>query len=120
MAGFSPYNEKRHPDECLFSQYFKFISVQSDTIELLLCLLALLKASAAINRSVVRGLEGDLCLSAAVCAYSSEVLARSLACVFLRVTACLASLGLVHKAFFVVESLLAGGEYELVAAIFAD
>ena len=87
---------------------------------LVLCLSSCLEASAAVNRTVGRRLEGDLSFAAAVCANSSEVLAGSLACVLLSVTACLASLGLVQKALFVVESLFACGEYEFIAAIFAN
>ena len=99
------------------SNLYQFSPIQT---KLLLFFLALLKASTAIYRSVVGRLEGDLRLSTAVCAYSSEVLARSSACVLLSVAASLASLRLVQKAFFSVESLLTGSEYELVAAILAN
>jgi uncharacterized membrane protein len=87
---------------------------------LVLCFLSLLKASRAIYGSVVGGLEGDLCLSAAVCAYSSEILTRSLAGVLLGIAASLASLRLVQKALLGIESLLACGENKLVAAILAN
>ena len=79
-----------------------------------------LKACAAVNRSVVGGLEVQLCFAAAFCAGCDEILTLGLACVLLSIAASLAALGLVHKAFFLVECLLAGCEYEFIAAIFAN
>ena len=79
-----------------------------------------LTAGAAVDRSVIGRLEGQLCLAAAVRTDSREVLAGSLAAVFLGVPASLASLRFVHEAFFGVESLLTGGEYKFFAAFLAD
>ena len=85
----------------------------------LLSVLTSLEARAAIYRAIAGGLEGYLSLTAALCAGGDKVLSGSSAGVLLCVTACLAALGLVHKAFFLVELLLACGEYELIAALFA-
>ena len=85
----------------------------------LLCVLSCLEASAAVNRSVAGGLEGDLRLTAALCAGGDKVLSLSSASVLLSVAASLAALRLVQKALFLVELLLASGEYELIAALFA-
>ena len=79
-----------------------------------------LKAGAAVYGSVAGGLEGDLCLSAAICAYCREIFTGSSAGVLLCVTASLASLGLVQKAFFRIEFLFACGEDEFLSAILAD
>jgi hypothetical protein len=48
-----------------------------------------------------------------------EVLSGCATCVLLRVAACLAALGLVHKALLFVELLLACSEYEFVTAFLA-
>ena len=79
----------------------------------------LLEAGAAVDRSVIGRLEGQLCLASAIRANRSEVLARCFAAVFLCVAASLASLRLVHEPFFGVEFLLTCGEYEFFAAILA-
>ena len=88
-------------------------------IILFLSILSGFEASAAVYRSVIGGLEGNLSFLSALSAYGGEVLARSLACVLSGVTASLAALGLVQKASFLVESLLACGEYEFSAAFLA-
>jgi hypothetical protein len=75
------------------------------------------EALAAIYRSVLTGLERYTSLAAAACANSSEHLARSLCAALASCTAVLASLGLMLKALFSVELLLAGSENELIAAV---
>ena len=77
------------------------------------------EALAAVYRSVAGGLERNLSFLAASSANGGEHLTLSLACALACVTACLASLGLVLEALLCVEFLLACGEYELVAALFA-
>ena len=77
------------------------------------------EALAAEHGTVGLGLEGNLCLAAATCAGSGEELTGATGAVLAGITACLAALGLVLEAAFSVESLLTGGEHELVAAIFA-
>lgn len=86
----------------------------------LLSVLHCLEAGTAIYRSVTGRLENNLCLTAAVCTYSRVVFTRSSSCVLLCITASLATLGLVHKALFLEESLLTCGEYELFAAFLAN
>ena len=88
-------------------------------MNVLLCVLSCLEASAAVNRSVAGGLEGYLCLTAACCASGDKVLSGSSACVLLSVAASLAALGLIQEALLLVELLLTCGEYELIAALFA-
>ena len=77
------------------------------------------EALAAVYRSVAGGLERNLSFLAASSANGGEHLTLSLGCVLACITACLASLGLVLEALLCVEFLLACGEYELVAALFA-
>ena len=77
------------------------------------------EAVAAIHGTVGLGLEGNLCLAAAACAGSGEELTGATGAVLAGVPACLAALGLILEAALSVESLLTGGEHELVAAIFA-
>ena len=76
---------------------------------------SLLKASAAINRLVLAGLERNSCDSAAIIA--NCLIHR--ACL-LRLAASLAALRLVYKAFLSIELLLAGRENEFLMAVFAD
>jgi hypothetical protein len=76
-------------------------------------------AVAAINRSVVAGLEGNLCFFATTSASSGEKFSCGLACVLLSGTAGFASLGFVLETFFCVKFLFTCGEYEFVAAILA-
>ena len=75
---------------------------------------------AAIYRSVVRGLEGNLCFLAALCACGCKELSGGLACVLSCVAARLTSLGLVLEAALCVELLLACGENEFCAAILTN
>jgi hypothetical protein len=85
-----------------------------------LVFLHLCKALAAINRATVRGLEGNLCLTATSRANSGILLTllsrRILSCV----TALFAALGLVFKALAGIEFLFACGENKFFAAIFAS
>ena len=74
------------------------------------------EALAAENGTVGLGLEGHLGLAAAACAGSGEELTGAAGSVLAGVTAGLAALGLVLEAALCVESLLAGGEHELIAA----
>ena len=78
------------------------------------------EAFAAVYRTVRLWLKRNLSLATACCASCAKVLAwatgGSLACV----TADFAALWLVLEASFSVEFLLAGSEYELVAAFFTD
>ena len=118
--GFTKSDKKEATDKSIASFPYIYMDLQESIQILVLRFLSLLKASRAIYGSVVGGLEGDLCLSAAVCAYCSEILTGCLAGVLLCITASLASLRLVQKAFLCIESLLASGENEFVAAILAD
>ena len=77
------------------------------------------EALAAENGTVGLGLEGNLCFAAAASAGSSEELTGAAGCILAGITALLASLGLVLEAALSIESLLTGGEHELIAAIFA-
>ena len=77
------------------------------------------EALAAEHGTVGLGLEGNLSLTAATGAGSSEELTGSAGSVLAGVTASLAALGLVLEAALSIESLLTGGENELVAALFA-
>ena len=78
------------------------------------------KTVAAINRSVVNGLERKLCFFSAVCTGCGVHFSLRFACIPSCITASFASLRLVLEAFFRIEFLLARGEYEFVAAVFAN
>lgn len=78
------------------------------------------KALAAVYRSVLSGFERNLCLFAASSANSGEHFSFRSRIVFACVTASFASLRLVYEAFFSVELLLAGSEYEFRATLFAN
>ena len=78
------------------------------------------EALAAVYGTVGLGLEGNLCLTAATGAGSSEELTGATGAVLASVTASLAALGLVLEAALCVEFLLTGGENEFVAALFAN
>ena len=78
------------------------------------------EALAAENGTVRLGLEGNLCFAAATCAGSGEELTGAAGSVLAGITAVLASLGLVLETTLSVESLLTGGEHELVATLFAN
>jgi hypothetical protein len=77
------------------------------------------EAVAAVYRSVVRGLEGNLSFAAAFSANCGEHFSGSLGSLFSCVSASLAALGFVLEAAFSVEFLFACGKNEFVAAIFA-
>ena len=76
-------------------------------------------AVAAINGSVIAGLERNFCFLAATSASGGEEFSGGLACILLSGTAGFASQGFVLETFFCVEFLFACGEYEFVAAILA-
>ena len=78
------------------------------------------EALAAENGAVGLGLEGNLCFAAAASAGSSEELTGATGSVLAGITALLAGLGLILEAALCVESLLTGGEHELIAAILAN
>ena len=118
-------NKKVRAVHKLASFHFKYLSVgtalpfRQSKIKLSVSVLHLFKACAAINRSVVRGLEYNLCLSSALSAYSREVFTGCSSCVLLSIAACLTSLGLGHKALLLIKYLLARRENELVSSILA-
>ena len=86
-----------------------------------LALLAhLSEAVAAVDGTIGLGLEGNLSLTTAGSAGGSEELTGATGGVLAGVTAGLAALGLVLEAALSVELLLAGGENEFVAALFAN
>ena len=78
------------------------------------------EALAAEHGTVGLGLEGNLSLAAATGAGSGEELTGATGGVLASITAVLAALGLVLEATLSVESLLASGEHELIAALFAN
>ena len=78
------------------------------------------EALAAEHGTVGLGLEGNLGLAAATGAGSGEELTGGPGSVLASITAGLAALGLVLEATLSVEFLLAGGENEFVAALFAN
>ncbi len=82
--------------------------------------LHLCKAIAAVNRTIISGLERHSCLAAAGSAGSSEELTGSAGSVLASVTASLAALGLVLEAALCVKFLFAGGENKLSTALFAN
>lgn len=73
-----------------------------------LCLLFfhLCKTLATINRTIIFGLERNLCLAATACTSCCVHLSIAFSSVLSCIAASLASLGLVYKAFFSVELLL--------------
>ena len=86
----------------------------------LLSSLHLRKAIAAVNRTVISGLERHSCLSAAGSTGSGEELAGSAGSVLASVTASLAALGLILEAALCVEFLLSCGENEFSSAFLAN
>ena len=87
---------------------------------LCLLLLHLCKAFAAINRTVVTGLERHSCFAAAGRAGRREHFSFPSRSVLSCIAASFASLGLVYKPFFSIELLLAGSESKFFPALFAD
>ena len=88
-------------------------------ITVLLSRASCLEALTAVNGSVARRLEGQLCLATALTASSDEVLTLASFCVLSLVAASLAALRLVLEALFSIELLLTCCEHELLAAISA-
>ena len=83
----------------------------------LLCLSPCGVALAAVDWAVILRLERNFAGFAAACAYSVKHFARGFAGILTGGTAGLASLGLVHKAFFLIEILLTRGEYKFLATV---
>ena len=83
-------------------------------------LLFLCKAFAAINRSVLTRLKGNFCYSTAGITSCLKPLTLATAGVFACITASLATLGLINKAFFSIEFLFTGGENEFLSAFLAS
>ena len=77
-------------------------------------------AFAAVNRSVLTRLKGNLCNSTAGIAGCFKPLTLATSCILACISASLATLGLVYKAFFGIEFLFAGCENEFVAAFLTD
>ncbi len=75
------------------------------------------KAFAAVNRSVIAGLERNFCFLATVCTNSCKEFSCSLACVLSCVTASFASLRFILKSACFVEFLFTGGENKFLAAV---
>ncbi len=80
--------------------------------------LLLCETLAAIYGSVITRFEGNNSFLTAACAYCREHLPVS-GSVLLCVSARLATLGLVCEAFFSIEFLLTGCEYEFISAVLA-
>ena len=80
----------------------------------------LCKALAAVYGTVVAGLEGKHSFAAAIVADSYKGLALTAGTGLSLVTAGLAALGLVLKAFAGIELLLAGSENEFLTTVFAN
>ena len=80
------------------------------------------EAIAAVNRFVAARFKRNFAHAAAICADSvvHHALLVAAGVLLARGTAILAALRFVGKAFFRVEFLLAGGEGEVLSAIFAD
>ena len=78
------------------------------------------EALAAIDRTILAGLERNSGFLAAVRTDSGIHFTVSLGGVLTRVTARLAALGLVYKALGCVELLFTGGKYKFIAAFLAD
>ncbi len=77
-------------------------------------------ALAAVNRSVVAGLERNLSFLTASCTGSGEELSLGLSGVLSCVAASLASLGLILEALLCIEFLLAGSKDKFFAAVLTD
>ena len=79
------------------------------------------EAVAAVNRTIILRLEGDLSLLAAISANNSEelTLCNAIALATTLITAVTAANGLILEALLLVECLLTSGENKVVATIFA-
>ena len=87
---------------------------------LISCLSSLCETSTAINRSVLGRLECYLSYAAALGASYRKVFTGLFLSILLSIATCLASLGLIHKAFFFVECLLSCCEHALFATILTN
>lgn len=105
----------------MFRFIFSVLYETQDNFKAYLCLLFhLCVASAAINGSVLTGLKGKLRFAAAVSANGFKLFTVALCSLLACVTASLAALGLVYKAFFSIKFLLARCKNKFVAAFFTD
>jgi hypothetical protein len=77
------------------------------------------KAFAAVNRTVLTGLERNLGFATASSTSSGEPLSFAAGGVFASIPAGFATLGFIYETFFSVEFLFSGGEYEFISAFFA-
>ena len=82
--------------------------------------LHLCKAIAAVNRTIVSGLEGYASFLAAGSAGGCKELTGATGSVLAGVTAGLAALGLILETLLCIELLLTGGENEFITALFAN
>lgn len=105
-----PEKKRKRADKCCSFSNLDGISVASS------CGVAL----AAVYRLPVSGIERNLAGFSALSADSVEHFSTALSRVLLRITARLASLGLVLKALLCIEFLLTGCEHELIPAILAS
>lgn len=83
-------------------------------------IVSLCKAFSAIVVLALHGCKGNGVLFTAICADNCRSLSLRSACVLASLSAGLAALGLIHKAFFSVEFLLSCGKNEFFAAILAN
>jgi hypothetical protein len=83
--------------------------------------LSILEAFAAVDRTVIAGLEGNLAGLSTACAYCIIHLAcLSAVCCFASIAARFATLRLVGKALLSIKFLLTGSEGEFLSTILAD
>ena len=87
---------------------------------LFLCLSELCMALTATNTSVVTGLKGNPCNTAAIHTSCFKVFALATGSILACGTAILAALGLVYKAFFSLKFLFACSESKFIAAFLTD
>ena len=79
-----------------------------------------LEAGVTVNRTILLGLERNLCCGTALGANSVKHLSGSALSVLLCLTAAAAAAGLILQTLFCIEFLLTGGENEFCSAIFAN
>ena len=109
--------EKQQSDRVMRS-----LAYTSKYIYISICILLLLhscEAVGAVNWSVTCGLERNFSFLTALCTNCCEHLLLCSCSVLSCIAASLASLGFVLESLLSIELLLACGEYELIAALFA-
>ena len=114
-----PSSDQEAKTAPVFRQALFFSKKQNESFVQLALLTHLGEALAAIDRTVLAGLEGTLARLAAAGADSVEHLALTTGSVLAGIAAGLAALGLVLETTAGVELLLTGGPNELLAAILA-